>query len=96
MCVQMLHVGWLEPSLPQRSLHRATRAFAILGPGRDVKGVAGRAITDDLGDRQCPACARVLQRLDHQDAGAFSHDEAVTVSIERPRCAIWRIIEAGR
>lgn len=38
----------------------------------------------------------MLQRLDHDDAGAFTHNETVTTDIERPRGAMRRLVESGR
>lgn len=58
-------------------------------------GIGCRAVTDNLRygcgtTRQC-----VLEVLDHQDAGAFAHDEPMPVAIVRTRGAMRCSVKAG-
>src|SRR5665213_2308966 len=80
----------------QRVAYRAKSAAAVLGRRRDVVGVARHAIADDLGVNLGAALLGVLQFLEHDDAGAFAHDEAVAFLILRSRGALRLVVEIGR
>ncbi len=59
-------------------------------------GIGRRAIADDFRDRDRAARQRMIERLDHDNARALAHHEAITVDIERPRRPLRRVVEAGR
>ncbi len=84
------HAGALE-----RHLHAAEGAVAVLGRRGDVVGVAGHAVADDLGVDLRAALLGVLEFLEHDDAGALAHDEAVAVLVPRPRRLLRRVVEAA-
>ena len=70
--------------LSEGDAHRPRGAVAVLRSGGQVVGVGARAIARQLAqDRRAPRLG-VLQRLDHQDAGALAHDEPVSRRVERP------------
>ena len=56
-----------------------------LGRRGDVIGVAGHAVTGHLRIDLRAALPRVFQFLQHQDAGALAHHEAVAILVPRPR-----------
>lgn len=56
-------------------------------------GVARHAVADHLGVYPGAACARVLVFLQHHDAAAFAHHEAVAGAVPRPRGPFRRIVE---
>ena len=78
------------------ALHAAIGAVAVLGRGGDVIGVAGHAVADDLGIDLGAARLGVLELLEHDDAGALAHDEAVAVLVIGARGALGLVVEAGR
>ena len=67
------------------SAHAAIGAVAVLGRRGDVVGVAGKAVADDLAIDLRAAGHGVLALLEHDDAGALAHDEAVAVLVIGPR-----------
>ena len=80
----------------QRRPHAAIGAVAVLGRRGDVIGVARHAVADDLGVDLGAARFGVLELLEHDDAGAFAHDEAVAVLVIGARRLLGPIVEAGR
>ena len=58
-------------------------------------GVAGQAVADDLAIDAGAARQSVLALLDHDDAGALAHDEAVAVAVIRARGRGRPVVEMG-
>ena len=79
-----------------RHRHAAERAVAVLGRRGDVIGVARQAVADHFGIDLGAARLGVLVLLEHDDAGALAHDEAVAVLVVGPRGLGRRVVEAGR
>ncbi len=88
MGVQMLDIGRRDVGLCQSDIHRAPGAVAVLATGCHVERIGRRAVADQFGDRLRAARQGMIQFLEHHDAGAFAHDEAVAVAIERTRGAL--------
>ena len=95
MRIEMTNLARRNPCLGNRDLHGSARTVAVLGTGRDVMSIRGRAVADELGERFRTARKRVAQFLDDQDAGPFAHDEAVPRHVEGARGLSRRLIEAG-
>lgn len=55
-------------------------------------GIGAEPVADELGINVCAAFFCVFEFLDHQDAGTFAHDEAITADIERTGGALWLIV----
>src|SRR6476619_7661454 len=79
--VDVVDVGWLDAGALYRRDHAAIGAVAVLGGRRDVEGVAGKPVADDLGINLGAARLSVLKRIDHHHAGALAHDETVAIAI---------------
>ena len=75
--VDVLDVLRSEPGLLERAPGRADRAHAAGCRQRDVRRVGGRAVAHELGERRRAAGLRVLELLEHEDAGALADDEAI-------------------
>jgi len=61
--------------------HDAEAAF-VFGSGlRHVVGVAGHAIASDFGENGCAAVLRVFEFFEHENPGAFAHDESIAILI---------------
>ena len=76
--------------------HATERAIAILGRRRDVVGVAGQAVADQLGVDAGAAALGVIVFFQHHGASALAHHEAVAVAVIGPRRAFGRIVKSGR
>ena len=70
-------------------------AIAVLGGRGDVIGVARQAVADHFGVDLRAARLGVLVFLEHDDAGALAHDEAVAVLVIGARGLLGRVVEAG-
>src|SRR6187200_3071954 len=57
--------------------------------------VRRRAVTDELGERLRTARKGMAQFLNDQNAGPFTHDEAIPRHVEGARGMSRRLIEAG-
>src|SRR5882724_5900591 len=66
----------------QRRTHYAKRPVAIFHWLRDVIGVAGHSVANNLRQNRGVAPRCVLQRLQNQNSRAFSHDETITVRVK--------------
>ena len=86
----------VRPGPLQRRRHAAEGAVAVLGRRGDVIGVAGQAVAGDLGIDLGAARLGVLELLEHDDAGALAHDEAVAVAVIGPRGLFGRVVAVGR
>ena len=60
-----------------------------------MESIAREPIADDLGEDGCAARYRMLALLEHHDARAFAHDEAVAMRVIGARCTLRLIVEAG-
>ena len=58
-------------------------------------GVARKPITQNLGMNPRPPRPRVLQLLEHDDAGPFAHHEAITVNVIRARGTLGLVAAFG-
>ena len=81
--VDVVDVGRRDAGVGDRLLHAARRALAARRRRRDVEGVGAGAVADHLAEDAGAAGLGVLERLQHQDAGALRHHEAVAVAVER-------------
>ena len=93
--VDVVDLAGVDAGALQGGPHAPERAVAILGRGSDVIGVAGEAVADDLTVDACAACLGVLERLEHDDAGAFTHDEAIAVLVVGTRGLGGLVVEMG-
>src|SRR5258705_2719933 len=59
-------------------------------------GVGSRAVADDFSDGSGLSGQSMLQFLDHENASAFTHDEAIPVAVKRAGRARRHIVEARR
>jgi hypothetical protein len=82
--VDIVDVGGLDAGTLHRRRHAAIGAVAVLRGRRDVKRIAGKPIADHLGIDVGAARLGVLELLQHDDAGALAHDEAVAVAVIGP------------
>src|SRR5262245_24064111 len=64
-----------------RRIHAAQRAIAVFGRCRDVMGIAGESIADELGVNLRTATLGVLISLEHHHARALTHHETVPVAV---------------
>ena len=85
--VDVVDVGGANAGALERRRHAAVGAVAVLGRRGDVVGVARQAVADDLGIDLGAARLGVLVFLEHDDAGALAHDEAVAVLVVGARGA---------
>src|SRR6185437_13681288 len=83
VCVDVLNIARLEPGIAHCTLHCALSTLAIRCGCGEVIRITGRAIADDLGEDGRNARTRMLEFLEYDDAGAFTHDEAVACRVER-------------
>ena len=79
----------------QRHAHAAIGAIAVLRRSGDVVGIARQAVADHLGVDVRAARLGVLEVLQHDDAGALAHHEAVAVLVVGAR-GLLRLIVEGR
>src|SRR5688500_15450896 len=70
--------------LRERHLHDPDRATAVLGWGGDVVRVGRHPVADELGIDLRAALQRHLALFEHEDARAFTDDEAVALFVEWP------------
>ena len=76
-----------------RRFHAAERAIAVLGRRRDVVGISGQTVADDLGIDPGATAFGMLIRLQHEDARTFADDETVTVAVVRARRTLRCVVE---
>src|SRR5882724_10308749 len=74
----------------------ARAAFAIVRRRRHMVGVRRKSVTGKLAVNSRVTRFRVFEFLDHDDAGAFAHDETVTVAIEWAGSALRFIIASAQ
>ena len=67
--------------MTERHFHRAIAPFRAFGRGRDVMGVARKAVTHYFGVDLRAARLGVLHFFKHEDAGALAHHETVAVLV---------------
>ncbi|MNQ77606.1 hypothetical protein D3C85_924870 [compost metagenome] len=81
--IQMLHLLRRNTGLRQGQRHRAASATAVLGTCRQVVSIGARAITNQFRQRLSAPGQGMFQGLNHQQASPFTHDKAVTTTVER-------------
>src|SRR4030081_4005245 len=96
MGIDVVELGRRDAGALERHGHAAIGAVAVLGRRRDVIGVARQPVADELGIDLRAAAARMLVFLQHHDAGALAHHEAVAVLVVGTRGARRLVVEAGR
>ncbi len=96
MGVDVVDLAGVDARILDRRLHGSEAAVAVLGGRGDVVGVAGQAVACDLGVDLRAARLGVLVLLEHQDARALAHDEAVAILVVRAAGLFRRVVEAGR
>ena len=82
MRVHIVNLFGLQLCLVNCDFHRAGCALAMRGGLRDVVGVCGRAVSDDLRYGGCAAINRTLQGLHNEDSAALAYNEAVPFGVE--------------
>ena len=82
MGVDVAHLIGTKLRIFQRFAHGAVGAVGIFRGLRDMEGVAGHAVADDLGEDLGPAPARELQIFQHQDASSFADHKTVAIFVE--------------
>ena len=85
MCrgIDVAHLIFPHTGIGQRQFHTPHGALTFFGRSGDVIGIAVHAVTHHLGiDADAPQ-ASMVQLFQHDDAGAFTEDESVTVFIKR-------------
>ena len=82
MGIDVLDLLGSQPGLLEGASRRADRSHPARCRQRDVGRVGGRSVPDQLGERGGAAGLRVLELLQHEDAGALADHEAITARIE--------------
>ncbi|KAF5029068.1 hypothetical protein DSECCO2_652490 [anaerobic digester metagenome] len=83
--VDVVHVLGADARLVDGGAHGLRHAQAVFVRGGHVVGVAGRAVAHHFCVNGGAARLGRFQRFQHQEAGAFTDDEAVAVVVERAR-----------
>jgi len=79
--VEVADDAGVEIGVAEGVAHDAESAF-VLGSGLGhVIGIGGHAVANDFGEDGRAAALGVFEFFENQDAGAFAHDEAVTVFV---------------
>ena len=79
--VDIVDVAWGQPGLAERHAHRIFGAHPVGVRSGDVIGVARQAVSDHLGINGRAARLGMLIFLQHDNARALAHDEAVAVPV---------------
>ncbi len=96
MRIDIIDVGKLQAGLPHRHFHRPEGARPFGVRRGDVIGVTRQAIADQFGiDLGAPRLGAFIF-LEHDDARALAHHEAVAVDIIGPARPFRRVVETGR
>mmetsp|Transcript_4614 Transcript_4614/g.9685 ORF Transcript_4614/g.9685 Transcript_4614/m.9685 type:complete len:447 (+) Transcript_4614:137-1477(+) len=82
--VDVVDVGLVHAGLLDGHLHRGREASSLRCRGRYVVRVARGAVPDHLAVDRRAAREGAVERLEDDDAGSLTHDEASPVGIERP------------
>ena len=83
MGVDVIDLVRPDRSAGERSLHRHRQSLALwIGLG-DMESVTGRGVAREFTVDPRPASLRVLQRFEHQHAGALAHDETIAPAVKR-------------
>ena len=90
--VDVGNVPGIQAGLAQRHFHAAGRAFAVGGWRGEMVRVGGVAVADDFAINLRAALFGVFQFLQHDDARAFAHDEAVAFLVEGARGAFGIVV----
>ena len=93
--VDIVDVGRGHARLLQRHLHRAVGARPFRMRRGDVIGVARQAVADHLGIDFRAARLGMLIFLEHDDARALAHDEAVAVLVIGPARLLRPVVDSS-
>ncbi|MNT85864.1 hypothetical protein D3C72_2260830 [compost metagenome] len=80
----MLNLHRCYASLFEGNFHGTVGTVTILGTRGHMVGICAGAITDNFSQRCCPTGQRMLQCLNHQHAGTFTHNKPVACTVKRP------------
>ena len=94
--VDVVDIGRRDAGALHRGAHAAEGAIAVRRRRGDVIGVAGQAVADHFGVDLRAALLGVLVFLEHHDAGALAHHEAVAILVVGTRRLFGRVVETGR
>ena len=83
MGVDVIDLVGSNSSVGERSSHDPHCAIAVGARRGDVIGVAGHPVSDNLRVNGGPSSEGMLQLFQDEHAGAFPHDEAIALAIER-------------
>src|ERR671934_1087028 len=92
MGINVIDLGGRHTGVLQRQLHSARSTFALRGWRCDVESVGRNSVTGELAINLRTAPPGVFELLHNHHACAFTHDEAVAVTIERARGALRFVI----
>jgi len=81
--VDVTHLGLLDTGLGEGAVEAEREALPFLVLAGDVVGVAGGAVTGELAIDAGAAGLGVFEGLDHEDTGAFAHDETIARGVKR-------------
>src|SRR5260370_3805764 len=95
MRVNVSYLLGFDSRIANRRAHDAVSAIAIFCRLRNVIGISGHAIADNLRNDGSMAFLRMVQRFKNQDASAFPYDKAVALGVKRAAGAL-RLIVARR
>ena len=96
MGVDIIDLRRRDPGAPDRGAHAAIGAVAVLGGRRDMMRIARHAVADQLGVNLGAAPSGVLEFLQHDNAGALAHDEAIAIAVIGPRRPRRLVVEGRR
>src|SRR5438270_10309928 len=82
MGVDVPDLAGFDSGVANGRAHHAVSAVAVLRRLRDVIGIAGHSVTDELGNNGSIALLRIFQRFENQNAGAFADDKAVAFGVK--------------
>ena len=94
--VDVVEILRLDAGALQRRLHRAVGTIAALRRRGDMIGIARKTVADDLRIDARATRFGMVQRFEHDGAGALAHHEAVAIPVERARALRRLVVEARR
>ena len=92
MRVDVADLPGFDPGITQRRAHHAVSAIAVFGRLRDVIGVAGHSVADDLAQDGSIALLRTFERLQNQNASALANDKAIALGIKGTASALGLLV----
>ena len=95
MGVDVVDVGRADAGALDGGAHGAEAAIAIGCRRGDVVGVAAQTIANDFAIDLGAARLGTLIVFEHDNAGAFAHDETIAVLVIGARCRFGIVVEIG-